>query len=380
MADRSNVVRLPDLSATALFCATYVSSLQGKTPEPINFIVDGCIPRGSVTLLAGDSDLGKSYLAQQMLTAVALGRDWLGRKVERCRTFGLFAEDSERVLHFRQDKISRHYDIEHADLELDVSWVSRDGGDATLLSFGKWDTKGAPTQLWQQQLVPFILETGVQLVVIDTIARTFRGSENDRGQVTAYLEMLTRLAVAMDGAVLLTLHPPKDGAAWYAGSGAWKASARSAMSLERPKGYDEYSQERFDERTLWVRKGNYSGERPQIPLRFVNGVFVAEELVARKQSLTQQERRDLDYRLLNGLQRLTAKGVAPPADPQANGSLPRRAKANTPEFREWPLIWLADSVDRLIAGGQVVLVELRGRVVLRTPETPLPGEKEWRVM
>lgn len=138
MADnRGNVVRLPQSSLIAPFQPTYIASLQGKEPEPIRFIVDGCIPRGAVTLLAGDSDLGKSYLAQQLLTAVALGRDWLGRQTERVRTFGLFAEDSERVLHLRQDKISQHYGIEHADLELDASWLSRDGGDASLLTYDR---------------------------------------------------------------------------------------------------------------------------------------------------------------------------------------------------------------------------------------------------
>ena len=138
--------------------------------------------------------------------------------------------------------------------------------------------------LWGQQLVPFILDTGAQLVVIDTAARTFRGNENDRGQTTGFIEMLTRLAVQIDGAVVLTMHPSKDNVSWYAGSGAWKASARSAMSLERPKGYDEETQARADERVLRVRKGNYTGARPWIPLRFVDGVFVAEDAPPRRQS------------------------------------------------------------------------------------------------
>lgn len=379
-SDRSNVVRLQPPPVFEPFVPTYASSLQGKTAEPIDFVVDGCIPRGAVTLLAGDSDLGKSYLAQQLLTAVALGQDWLGRKTERSRAFALFAEDSERVLHLRQEAISRHYEIEHADLEMDVSWLSRDGGNATLLEFGRYDHTGAPTLLWQQQLVPHIREIGAQLVVIDTAARTFRGNENDRAQTTAFIEMLSRLATAIDGAVVLTMHPSKDGAAWYAGSGAWKASARSAMSLERPRGYDEETQQRADERVLRVRKGNYSGSRPYIALRWSGGVWIAEEAAPRKQSLTTQEKHDLDYRLLAGLKRLVANGSLVPADPAAATSLPRRARGSTPEFRDWPIAWLADSVERLIAVGHVVRVELKGRVVIRPAEMVLPGEKEWRVI
>lgn len=375
----SNVVRLPDLTGPQ-FTPIYPSSLQGKAPEPISFIVDGCIPRGAVTLLAGDSDLGKSYLAQQLLTAAALGRDWLGRKVEACRTFGIFAEDSERVLHIRQEQISAHYGIEHADLELDASWIARDGADATLLSFERFAHVGNPSRLWERDIVPHVFDAGVQLVVVDTVARTFAGNENDRGQVTAYLEMMARLAVAIDGAVVLTSHPPKGAHSWYAGVGAWKASVRSALSLERPKGYDEYTQEPRDERVLWVRKGNWHGQRPMIPLRFQNGVFVAEEARQRKQSLAADEKRDLDYRLLHGLRRLLAQGSTVNADPEAAGSLPHRAKRGTPEFRDWPMVWLADSVERLIAKGDVVRVELRGRIVLRPADATIPGEKEWQAL
>ncbi len=382
MADyRGNVVRLPDLSTADPFQPTYISQLQGRTPEPIDFIVDGCIPRGAVTLLAGDSDLGKSYLAQQLLTAVATGHDWLGRKVESCRTFALFAEDSERVLHVRQEHISRHYGIEHADLELNASWAARDGRDASLLRFGKFDQNGVASPLWQQQLVPFIMESGIQLTIIDTAPRAFRGNENDRGQVGAFVDMLTRLAVATDGAVVLTTYPPKDSErAWYAGSGQWKASVRSAMSLERPKAWDPYLQEPWDERVLWVRKGNYSGSRPMIPLRFKDGVFVAEDVVQRKKSLSHTERQDLDYRLLDGLRRVLANGSMVPADPDAAGSLVRRAHRTVTEFREWPRAWLEDSQARLIAAGRVVRVEVRGRIVLRAADTVIPGEKPWEPM
>ncbi len=191
--------------------------------------------------------------------------------------------------------------------------------------------------------------------------------------------MLLGLAVAIDGAVVLIVHPSKDGASWYSGSGAWKASARSAMSLERPKDYDEGTGAKSDERVLRVRKGNYSGSRPWIPLRFDDGVFVVAD-DTRKATLTTQERHDLDYRLLAGLKRLVANGSLVPADPAASTSLPRRARGSTPEFREWPLMWLADSVERLIAAGMVERVDVRGRIVIRPADMTLPGEKEWRVI
>ncbi len=41
-------------------------------------MVRGLIPRGAVTMITGDGGVGKSLLAQQLLTAAAIGRDFLG--------------------------------------------------------------------------------------------------------------------------------------------------------------------------------------------------------------------------------------------------------------------------------------------------------------
>ena len=359
----------------------YPSAFEGTTPKKLEWIVDGALLKHTVTLLAGDSDLGKSFVCQQLMVAAALGQPWLGRETIQCRSMALFSEDGETSLRWRQDQIIKHYNISHADLESEVSWIDADRlDDPTLMRTNQYGRELKPTPFWHQ-FSNHVKAIGVRLLIIDTAATTFRGKESDRDQVTEFIRTLTRLAREIDGAVLLTLHPPKDGISWFSGSGAWKASARSAMSIERPKTYIEETGEHADERVLWARKGNYSGNRPRINLRFQDGVFVAEEAPERKRSLTQVERHDLDYRLLIGLKRLNANGTAPPADPLLPKSLPWRAKRSTPEYREWPIVWLADAVDRLIAAGQVVRVELRGSIVVRCADaTPIPGERPWETM
>lgn len=61
------------------------AQLVGKKVPPREWLVDGMIPHGKVTLLSGDGGLGKSLLMQQLMTAAATGQDWLELKT-RTRT------------------------------------------------------------------------------------------------------------------------------------------------------------------------------------------------------------------------------------------------------------------------------------------------------
>ena len=67
---------------------TFYASHITEAPPPPQWIWDGLALRGTVVLLSGDAKVGKSLVAQQMLSCGALGRDCLGRAMERVKTFG----------------------------------------------------------------------------------------------------------------------------------------------------------------------------------------------------------------------------------------------------------------------------------------------------
>lgn len=256
-----------------VFCPV---SWSGVEPEPIKWLVRGCIPRGTVCLFSGDSGLGKSLLMQQLQTSAATGRDWLGFGVERVRSFGFYCEDPKNILHLRQRAICRHLDVSEDELE-DVSISARVGLDNVLMDFNRRTDEGRATPVYDQ-LRSYVRDFGAELVIIDTAAHTFNGNENVRAHVTAFVNVLQEIASETGGAVILCSHPSvssMQSGSGYSGSTAWRATVRAHMYLKRPKGYDDESDD-FDPdvRVLKTMKSNWGAGSGTTKLRWEDGVFV----------------------------------------------------------------------------------------------------------
>ena len=61
----------------------------GRYEQHIEWLIDGIIPLGSVTLISGESGVGKTWLAYAIAGAVARGESFAGLKVQqsaRCST------------------------------------------------------------------------------------------------------------------------------------------------------------------------------------------------------------------------------------------------------------------------------------------------------
>src|SRR5579872_467845 len=150
-------------------------SLAGKEAPERRWIVPNWVPAGVVTGLYGDGGLGKTLLAQQLLTSAALGRPWIGQYTERVKALGLFCEDSADELHRRQADINTLYNCSFADLA-DIVWLPRLGDDNMLIAFSKGR---AELTAFHKQILEAAQDFGARVVVIDTVSDTFGGNEND---------------------------------------------------------------------------------------------------------------------------------------------------------------------------------------------------------
>src|SRR4029077_17233654 len=226
----------------------YPATIDGPPPPP-KWIVDGLLLPGSGCPLTGIPGVRKSLLLQQLMTAVALEQPWLGKAVVQARCHALFCEDGRDQLIRRQIALCQHYNTHPSSLELEFTWQDREVQDSTLWEVDNRSGIGAPTPYWYQ-LWELVRDEGIRVLGLDTAAVTFAGNENYRSHVTPYMRALTSQAVINNCIVVLLAHPSRGTGSSYSGSSAWLASCRVAISLGRPKSYDEETGQPAFERVL----------------------------------------------------------------------------------------------------------------------------------
>lgn len=255
------------------------SSLQGIPPERI-WAVDGYLPQGNVTGLFGAGGTGKSLLAQQLGSAMASGTDWIGLPVKQGPVLGYFCEDDKDELWRRQHAINRGLSIDPESLG-EFYMQSRAGMENILMRFE--GGIGVKTPFFKQ-VQEEINDYGAKFLMLDNTAQMFGGNENDRSQVTQFVNSLHGLISGGDLGILLLGHPPKMSAAGvqadYSGSTAWDACFRSRLFFGRPEREEGESDDDMNYRVLTKKKANYSSVGDTVKMKWENGFFrVAKETI-----------------------------------------------------------------------------------------------------
>lgn len=256
--EKAGVPPLASLDLTAL------AKVQA-TPQA--FTISQLVPSGEVTLLTGAGSAGKSLLAQQFATAAAAGRGILGFDVEPGPAIYITCEDDTPQLHWRQQHLCQALRVDMAGLQGKLHLISRRGElDNHLMTTNE---RGViePSALYRQ-IETKILETGARHVWLDHVAHMFGGNENDRGEVTQFVNLLNRLAGSTGAAIVLLAHPNKAGDD-YSGSTGWSNAVRSRIFLK----HDEDT----DVRTISNPKSNYARKGQETRFVWANWAFVREE-------------------------------------------------------------------------------------------------------
>lgn len=235
-------------------------------PAPKEFVIPKIAPAAEVTLLTGPGSAGKSLLAQQSATALAAGVPTLGLDMGQAPAIYLTCEDDDGQLHWRQHHLCEALGVPMADLAGKLFVASLRGElDNALMTPGP-DGASVLTPAYHR-LEALIWRTGAKLVALDNVAHLFTGNENDRAEVTRFVNVLNRLAGETGAAILLLGHPNKSGDS-YSGSTAWLNAVRSQVTLE----HDEAT----DIRTLSVGKANYGRKGEQLRFAWVDWAFILE--------------------------------------------------------------------------------------------------------
>ncbi|MEL7685864.1 AAA family ATPase, partial [Citromicrobium bathyomarinum] len=253
-----------------------LAKIDGPAPPAREWIVPDYVPANEVTLFTGPGGAGKSLLSQQIATALSTGGRCLGMDLEPAPVLFVTAEDGEDELHRRQCALGP---LDPAKLFL----ASLRGVLATELATFDRDGEISLTPLFEM-IRATLDHTGATVLILDNLAHLFGGNENDRGQVTRFVNALyaLRRELGRDLTILLIGHPNKSGDA-YSGSTAWLNAVRSQIEIARTE--DEHD---LDGRVLRVGKANYARFGTETRFRWHDGAFVLDS------ELSQETRQQLD--------------------------------------------------------------------------------------
>lgn len=236
---------------------------------PTPFYMAGHIPLGEVTLLTGAGGGNKSTFGQQLATCSAAGLAMLGVDVVHGPALYITAEDHEDRLHWMQEHICRALGADMAKLAGKLFLASIRGRLNNELATFDADGRLQPREAFQ--LVRSTIEaTAARLLVLDNVAHLFAGNENDRAQVTAFINLLYVLCRELGVTILLIAHRNKAGDS-YSGSTAWLNAVRSQLVIERPEGSPDP-----DARVMTIGKANYARPDQQLAFRWHDFALVLD--------------------------------------------------------------------------------------------------------
>ena len=244
-----------------------LSALATVKPRAKLFAIERIAPLAETTLFTGPGSAGKSLLGQQFATAGAAGLPCLGLNVQPGPALYLTCEDDADQLHWRQAHICDAMGVPMASLAGRLHLVSLRGELGNELATFTGDGKMTPAAAFQR-VSSMLRKTGAKLAFLDNVAHLFTGNENDRGDVTRFVNLLNKMAGETGAAIVLLGHPNKQGDEW-SGSTAWPNAVRSRIYLE----HDEDT----DLRTLTLPKANYGEKGEVVRFRWINWAFCRDD-------------------------------------------------------------------------------------------------------
>jgi RecA-family ATPase len=342
--------------------------LAQSTPPERAWAIEQWLPMGDVTLLAGAGGTGKTLVAQAIGSSLALRREYLDWMPNARRTLLWLCEDPPDEIWRRQRAIAAWLGVELADFSdrLYIESYHREPVELAALAGQRLVSTPMLEELRAQ-----IADYKVECVVLDNVARLFAGNENDRHQVTSFVQMLASAAASTNAAVLLLGHPGKAQGSEYSGSTAWERAVRTRLYLGRHlPDADTPDQEDADDdgvRYLCRRKANYSA-RDWRRLHYRNGVMVPESPAEIGPDATQsavggEYAQDIVARAVRKLADMGEHGVASSNSPKY---LPRLAR----EYKLLTEKQFAAAMREMRSSGRLVLATV-GFYANRTPRQAL---------
>ena len=200
----------------------------------IAWVVDKLIPRKGITMITGDSGVGKTWLALQLAISACIGAPFLDEfTASALSALYIDAEAGEILLKRRAKEIwnAITFDVP----EIGEYYKGNENRIALRLSYQEIDLMNTECV---DRLLRDIELTGTELVIIDPFNRVFTGKENDAGDVAKFFNNIKRIRDAT-GCTFIFIHharkrsfeAPSDAGQMLRGSTAIRAALDSHIFI-----------------------------------------------------------------------------------------------------------------------------------------------------
>lgn len=192
---------------------------------PISWRVRGVIPADGIGALYGPSGSGKSFLALDLLAAIARGGQWFGCRVKAAPVVYVALEGEAGISNRVQAYQAEHGPLPDAFRFLLTALDLRDGTD-------------------RAELVKAIKATGQTggVLVLATLNRAAPGmDENDSRDMGEVISAAKAMQAELSGLVLLVHHTGKDGTKGMRGHSSLHAALDAAIEVRRDGDSREWS-------------------------------------------------------------------------------------------------------------------------------------------
>lgn len=182
----------------------------------LEWAIEGYLQEVGLSCLYAPSFTGKSYLALDMALSIAQGSEWHGKTTKPLKV-AYIAGEGARGMSLRAN-----------------AWLSaRQSVERVPFFFYRQPVDFFdPTQI--NHFIKLCENTGVRMVVVDTLARCFGGrDENSTQDMNAFVDAADRIKRAIDGHVMIVHHTGKEVDKGARGNTALQAAVDTEIQLKK---------------------------------------------------------------------------------------------------------------------------------------------------
>ena len=196
-------------------------SFKGLEAIPdLEWVIDGWIPKGGLTMIYGPPKSGKSFIVMALVLALDHGERWLGHPVDgRCRSLYV-ALEGRSGLKIRSEAWHEYFE---RDVEAGQSLIQT--GRVNLAEYEHTDA-----------IIDAVTEHGIELVIIDTLAKATSGmDENSAKDMGRIIDQTRRIQEETGATVILVHHTGHGDTNRERGSSALAGAVDSSILVKTGK-------------------------------------------------------------------------------------------------------------------------------------------------